>query len=43
MPWTKTARRDHARQGRRYSSDLTERERGLAGHDPGKAAAIQAT
>lgn len=26
MAWTETARRDHARRGRGYSSDLTERE-----------------
>jgi transposase len=26
MPWTDTARRDHARRGLRYASDLTERE-----------------
>lgn len=26
MAWTETARRDHARRGRRYSSDLTDRE-----------------
>ncbi|MFS8036740.1 IS5 family transposase [Xanthobacter sp. AM11] len=26
MAWTETARRDHARQGLRYSSDLTDRE-----------------
>ena len=29
MAWTETARRDHARRGRGYSSDLTEREWGL--------------
>lgn len=26
MAWTETARRDHARRGQRYSSDLTDRE-----------------
>ena len=26
MPWTKTARREYARRGQRYSSDLTDRE-----------------
>jgi putative transposase len=26
MPWTDTARRDHARRGDRYSSDLADRE-----------------
>lgn len=26
MPWTKTARREYERRGRRYSSDLTDRE-----------------
>ena len=26
MSWTETARRDHARRGLRYSSDLTDRE-----------------
>lgn len=30
MPWTDTARRDHARRGCRYSSDLTDREWALA-------------
>ncbi|TYO90924.1 transposase, partial [Oceanicella actignis] len=29
MAWTKTARRNHARRRRGYSSDLTEREWGL--------------
>jgi transposase len=29
MAWTEAARRDHARRGRRYSSDLTDREWGL--------------
>jgi transposase len=29
MPWTETARREHDRRGRRYSSDLTDREWGL--------------
>lgn len=26
MSWTETVRRDHARRGLRYSSDLTDRE-----------------
>ncbi|MBN9471983.1 MAG: transposase [Bosea sp.] len=26
MAWTEAARHDHARQGQRYSSDLTDRE-----------------
>ena len=26
MPWTETARRDYARRGKRYSSDLSDRE-----------------
>jgi len=29
MSWTETARRDYARRGQRYSSDLTDREWGL--------------
>jgi transposase len=29
MPWTETARRDYDRRGRRYASDLTDREWGL--------------
>jgi putative transposase len=29
MAWTETARREHARRGGRYSSDLTDREWGL--------------
>ncbi len=26
MPWDETTRRDYARHGRRYASDLTDRE-----------------
>ncbi len=26
MPWNKTTRREYARHGRRYASDLTDRE-----------------
>ena len=31
MAWTDAARRDHARAGRRYASDLTDREWALIG------------
>ena len=31
MPWNETTRREYARHGRRYASDLTEREQALVG------------